>query len=96
MYEGIEGIFPPNWEDENMPIDAVSWNSRFSVELDALTSTKQADSRRASDSNVDAQLRRVEFNPPVGNHPLKAHPPRPGVDRSMSGSGSGSYHSAIS
>ena len=98
MYEGWE-CGPPQWLGEG-PIDAVSLTRRFSAELDG--------SRPAKDSVIstrDAQTGAVHtvqriYEPPIGNHPLRAHPPnRSLMNGSADGSAensSGSYHSSYS
>jgi len=63
------------------------------VELEALEANKAHDSRRASAVDVEEVWQHTHVKPagaPVGTHPLRAHPVRPSMDRSMSGS----YYSA--
>ena len=94
MYEGWE-CGPPQWLGEG-PIDAVSLTRRFSAELDG--------SRPAKDSVLstgDAQVPAVHpsqriYEPPIGNHPLRAHPPNRSLMNGSAENSSGSYHSSYS
>jgi hypothetical protein len=99
LFEGWEGHCPPVYD--GALIDSDSSNLRFSVELDMVLAKQQQkqqenahhDSRRESATSVEAQLKRLNkpgSMAPLGDHPLRAHPVRPPVE----GSWSGSYYSA--
>ena len=78
-----------------MSIDAESLRRRFSAELETNSRAKVCASptgefRRASEPAVHF------LNPPVGNHPLRAHPVKTAADESNENDSSGSYYSSHS
>ena len=74
MFEGWEAG-PPRWIGPG-PVDAQSLRRRFSVELEANGPGK--DSGRPSRENFRRAIEPTvrQLDPPVGDHPLRAHPVR--------------------
>ncbi|KAK3067487.1 hypothetical protein LTR53_015613 [Teratosphaeriaceae sp. CCFEE 6253] len=94
LYDGWSPAEHPTWDGPE--INGTNWNSRFALELEALTASKAHDSRRASSAEVVEILHRTHFSPagaPVGIHPLRAHPVRP-TSGPRSASESQSFYSA--